>query len=141
MSHGDAKSRADARSRRSRLRESLTIVAVAALLVGFLALAIVSLEREVGGRGLTGTITKKEFIPLRERQITIGPSGVHQREIDGVYRLHVHVASSDRDYVVDVDPRVFRDHQVGEAYYFVKPPPESTPSPTPASGEAAGGVD
>lgn len=123
---GSAYDRALAEARRSRRRDVLIGLASAILLIGFLLLAITTLHKEVGGKGIKGRITRMEFIPRPETQISIGSQGLHKREIAGTYRLYVTDDASGHAYVVEVDPLVYRRQRVGGTFYFVPPvPPDS----------------
>lgn len=108
----------------NNVRGALIGFLMAALVLGFIAFAVFNMHEEVGQTGLHGVITGKEFTPLKETQITVGAQGVHQREVDGRYVLEVHVDRLDKDYIVDVDKRVYNDHKVGDKYFFVRPPEE-----------------
>ncbi len=117
-------------ARRSRHREILLASAVALALAAFLILAVVSLNKEVSGRGVKGRITRMEFIPQPEKQISIGSKGLHMRQTDGIYRLHVTDPATGRDFIVDVDRITYQQQRVGRTFYFV-PPPATSPAFTP----------
>ncbi len=105
-----------------RVKETLITIVVVIVVVAGLVYAVSSMHKSTGRHGLRGTIIKKEFIPLQETQISIGSQGVHRRESEGEHKLLVRVEETGREYVIWVDPLVFRQHKVGDTYFFTRPP-------------------
>jgi hypothetical protein len=110
--------------------ELIVSIALAAVLMGFLVFAFLSMGKKSAKGGNHGIITEMKFTPLAERQVTIGSGGIHARDVAGEYRLTVRVGDGPdaKEYHVFVDPRVYRQHKVGDKYFFVTPP-ESAASP------------
>jgi hypothetical protein len=96
---------------------SAGIVLIAGLLFGFF-----QMSHDVVGNGLTGVILSKTFTPLPEEQITIGKHGVHERRVEGEYVFVVHVEAENKDYTVWIDKQVYDSRQVGDRFYFLRPP-------------------
>ncbi len=106
-------------------RDIVIGIAVAAGVLAFIAFAITSMSSRVAGNDLTGTITAKHFKPQDEQQITIGRSGVREKEIDGQYSFEVEVGAEKKIYTVWVDKTVYDTRQVGEQFRFPRPAPPS----------------
>ncbi|MEA3186763.1 MAG: hypothetical protein QOD99_593 [Chthoniobacter sp.] len=114
---------------RSTAKRDAAIGAVAAVLVlALLAYAVVSMSRGVSGKGLTGKITAKHFTPQPEQQITLGHGGLRERRLDGEYRFEVHVEPGHQDYTVWVDKSVYDSRNVGDSFYFLRPPNAASPA-------------
>lgn len=94
------------------------------VVVGFLAIGIWTMYREVAGYRLTGTIVSKNFTPQPEEQVSIGKGGLHERKVDGIYTFEVRVESeNNRIYTIWVDKTDYDARKTGEVFSFMRPPP------------------
>lgn len=93
-----------------------------AIMVGFILFAIGSMHDRTGTHGVRGIIKEKEFIERPEQRITVGRDGIHIREREGDYLLHVWVESEEKMYYVQVNRFIYESKEVGQPYYFSRPP-------------------
>ena len=107
-----------------RKRDLLIALGAGGGILALVVFAFVSLSRQsFASGGVEGTIVAKHFLAGPETQITVGRGGVSSRRSAGEYSFEVRVpAEHDKTYHVTVDPVVYRSHDVGSRYYFVRGP-------------------
>jgi hypothetical protein len=107
-----------------RLRDAAIASAAGAAVLAFILFAIFYFSRQADSTGgLTGTIIAKSFVPRPETQITFGQGGLSSRAIAGEYIFRVRVpAEGGRIYRVSVSAATYGNHEVGETFYFLRPP-------------------
>lgn len=106
---------------KSGKKEIVLGIAAGVVILGVLLYAIMNMSSGVVDKGLTGTITAKHFTPQKEEQITIGKSGVHERELEGEYTFEV--TAENKPYTIWVDKSIYDAHKVGDRFYFLRPTP------------------
>jgi hypothetical protein len=107
---------------RSSRREIVIGVVVGAVLLALVIFAVLNMGAKVSGKGLTGRITEKHFMPEEpSTEITIGKGGVSQREVDGTYKFVVWVETGKKYYTVWVDKSVYETKKTGDDFYFLRP--------------------
>jgi len=102
-------------------------------MVGFIIYGVLAMFDRTDNRGFHGIIVEKDFLPAAETQITIGTGGVTSRDLKGQYRLTVRVETRDTDYFVWVDENAFRRYDVGDRYFFIRPPADTAGTAVPES--------
>lgn len=105
------------------------VVAIAVIsgiaLLAFVIWGIMGMSRDVSSHALlTGTILAKHFQPRQEEQLTVGPGGLDQRDIDGTYTMDVKTPDG-QTYTVFVEKPIYQSHQVGDELSFLPPPARS----------------
>lgn len=70
-------------------------VAIGLLVLGGIVFAVWVSSTDVVAARLTGTVVAKEFIPLKEEQITFGEDDLRTGSVDGNYTLTVDVPMPD----------------------------------------------
>lgn len=106
-------------------REALLAIGAAlagCVLLGAAFYALVLRSGAAGG--IEGVIVSRRLEAAPETQITVGAGGVRRRELPGVCQFVVQAAdgSGARLYTITVDPATYASHQVGDRFYFVRPP-------------------
>ncbi len=98
---------------------------VMAVSIGLMLLAAIFFAVWTSGQGvmsarMTGTVVAKEFIPLKEEQITFGEAGLRTGSVDGNRTLTVDVPLSDgtvEPYVVErLGKAQWEAIQVGDSF-------------------------
>ena len=113
-------------------RDALIAIVSGFLVLAFIIYAIFYLSGRVTGHNIKGVITAKRFQPDPQTQITIGQQGLSKKKVAGEYTFEVSEDSTQRTYVVWVDPRVYQAKKVGDAFEFPRPARASAPSVSPA---------
>lgn len=108
-----------------------TLAAIA--MVGFIIYGVLAMYDRTENRGFQGIIVQKDFLPAAETQITVGTGGVTSRDLKGQYRLTVDVEDREGSYFVWVDENAFRQYDVGDRYFFIRPSDDTAGSGLPAS--------
>ncbi len=108
-----------------------TVAAIA--MVGFIIYGVLAMYDRTENQGFHGIVSQKDFLPAAETQITVGTGGVTARDLKGQYRLTVHVESRETDYFVWVDEPAFQRYEVGDRYFFIRPPDDTANTAVPAS--------
>jgi hypothetical protein len=108
----------------TRGRDTLIAVGAGMAVLAFVLYAIFYFSRQADSTGgVAGTIIAKTFVPQPETQITFGQGGLSSRAIAGEYSFRVRVARENgRVYRVTVDAGTYGSHQVGDTFYFIRPP-------------------
>ena len=92
--------------------------------LAFVLYAIFYFSRQADSTGgVEGVIISKVFVPQPETQITFGQGGLSTRAIAGEYTFRVRVARENgRMFRVSVNAATYQSHQVGDTFYFLRPP-------------------
>jgi hypothetical protein len=107
---------------RSSRREIILGVLVGVVLLAIVLYGVLNMGAKVTGKGLTGRITEKHFMPEEpSTEITIGKGGVSQRDVDGTYTFVLWVEAEKKYYTVWVDKSVYETRSIGEDYFFLRP--------------------
>jgi hypothetical protein len=106
------------------LRDAAIASAAGVAMLAFILYAIFYFSRQADATGgLSGTIIAKSFLPRPETQITFGQGGLSSRAIAGEYVFRLRVpAEGGRAYRVSVSAATYGSHEVGETFYFLRPP-------------------
>jgi hypothetical protein len=106
-------------------RDWLIGILAGVALLSFVALGIYTMSKRSAGKSLSGVVIEKNFTPQAETQITVGKSGLHQRQIEGDYTLQVRVDSEGgKIYTLFVDKRLYDSRNPGDTIRFQPPPRE-----------------
>ena len=105
-------------------RDTLIAVGAGLAVLAFVLYAIFYFSRQADSTGgVAGIILSKEFVPRPETQITFGQAGLSSHAIAGEYSFRVQVGGvKGRVFRVDVNAATYASHQVGDAFYFLRPP-------------------
>lgn len=102
-------------------RDTIVAVLVGGIILGLILFGVSKMGGRVAGLNLTGTITKKTFVPFKEEQVTFGKKKMNALKIDGEYEFEVMVNGT--LYIVPVHKGVYEAKKEGESFTFPKPPP------------------
>src|SRR5580700_4889634 len=105
---------------------SVRVVVLAVLAgVALLALvlwAIMGMSEDVSNHSLlTGKVLWKHFQPQPEEQLTVGPGGLDEKNIDGTYTMGVRTPDG-QTYTVFVEKPDYESHKIGDDLSFLPPP-------------------
>jgi hypothetical protein len=108
----------------TRFRDAAIASLAGAAVLAFVLYAIFYFSRQADSTGgLNGTIIARSFLPRPETQITFGQAGLSSRAIAGEYIFRVRVpAENGRVYRVSVNAGTYGSHEVGDRFYFLRPP-------------------
>jgi hypothetical protein len=103
-------------------REVAIAIGVGVALLGLVIWAAVRMGQEVSGHSLLiGKILSKHFQPQPEEQMTVGPGGLDERDIDGIYTMQVRTPDGEI-YTVYVEKPIYESRKVGDELSFLPPP-------------------
>ncbi len=105
-------------------RDTIIAVVCGLFVLGFIALAFVTLARQHGAPStnqLHGIITAKHNAEEKESEVSFGTKGVKSKVVDSGYSFDIQVPAENRTYEVPVSKKLYESRKVGDSQDFIRP--------------------
>jgi hypothetical protein len=104
-------------------KDIILVVVLAAVIIGFITLAIVNSTQRPKNT-LVGVVKGKHSTGERETLLDVSRKGVEGKTVDTGYYLKVFVAEENRTYDVIVERELWEQKKEGDTLSFLRPPNE-----------------